>query len=477
MIFNSFQFIWLFPLIFAVYWICHRFNRPHFVLSKYVLLAISYGVYMQWSVTFGMVLLFVTLVTYAGALLVEHARSRRKSLIYIWVSVLLTLAPLLTFKYFNFVSLSVDALLRWAGLAVSSAPPTVSWLVPLGLSFYTFQALGYLWDVYRHKIDAERNPVNYMLFIAFFPQILCGPISKASDLLPQLRRPADFSYSQGVQGLRLILWGIFLKVVVADRLGLYVDTIYMDYARYSGTSAILAAIFYSLQIYGDFAGYSFIAVGVARLLGVNLIINFRRPYFAQSVSDFWKRWNISLTKWLTEYVYIPLGGSRRGKTRTYINIMVTFLVSGIWHGANWTFILWGLIHGGCQVVEKAAGLNRLQSHGFVRLLRTAIVFVIVTLAWVYFRMPTIADASGLIVHMAALGAPYVDTTTFGYAATGVAVMLAAELIMENRHRLYERLSLGGGAVRLVRWSVYLMLLTLTVLTGVLDSGQFIYVMF
>lgn len=473
MIFNSFQFIWLFPLIFVIYWVCRHFNRPHFALSKYALLVISYGVYMQWSVFFGGVLLFVSIATFFGALAIDRFRQYRKPLI--WLSVLAALSPLLTFKYFNFISHSGASVLQWIG--IDAAAPELSWVVPLGLSFYTFQALGYLWDVYRNKIPAETNAVNYLLFVAFFPQILCGPISKASSLLPQLRNPAPFSYSQAVSGLRFILWGMFLKVVVADRLGLYADQVYPAYEAHTGTTCIIAAIFYSLQIYGDFAGYSCIAVGVARLLGIGLIVNFRRPLFAQSVSDFWKRWNISLTKWLTDYVYIPLGGSRRGTFRTYLNIIVTFLVSGLWHGANWTFIFWGILHGGCLVIEKALGINRLQSKGILRLLRTLLTFGIVTIAWIYFRMPGIGDANAFIAHMADFGRPYTDIPTFIYAATGVIILLLFEYMREIRPPLYSRLSQGSGAIRPLRWFAYLNLLALILLTGVLDSAQFIYVMF
>lgn len=473
MIFNSFQFIWLFPLIFIIYWICRRFDRSHFLLSKYVLLIISYGLYLQWSVFFGLVLMFVSMTTYLGALAISKKPQFRKTLI--WGSVILTLLPLLTFKYFNFITLSGASVLQWIG--IDAAAPQFSWVVPLGLSFYTFQALGYLWDVYRKKISAESNLLNYLLFVAFFPQILCGPISKADSLLPQLRNPRIFSYSQGVSGLKFILWGLFLKVVVADRLGLYVDTIYADYNIYSGTSSIIAAIFYSLQIYGDFSGYSFIAVGVARLLGIDLIINFRRPIFAQSVSDFWKRWNISLTKWLTDYIYIPLGGSRRGKLRTYLNIMITFLVSGIWHGANWTFIFWGILHGGCQVIEKALGINKLSSHGIIRLLRTIAVFAIISIAWIFFRMPSISEANSLIAHMTEFGTPFIDSLIFGYATIGISILLIVEFILEIKPKLYSKLSCGIGMIKAIRWSAYITLLTLILLIGVLDSSQFIYVIF
>lgn len=473
MIFNSFQFIWLFPIIFVIYWICRKFDRSHFEISKYALLIISYGVYMQWSLFFGFVLLFVSLTTYGGAIALSRHRRHARALM--WISVLATLAPLLTFKYFNFISQSGASVLQWIG--IDAAPAEISWVVPLGLSFYTFQALGYLCDVYYDKIKPETGLVNYLLFIAFFPQILCGPISRAESLLPQLRNPRQFSYAQAVSGLRLILWGVFLKVVIADRVGMYVDTVYANYLHYSGSSSILAAVFYSIQIYGDFAGYSYIAVGVARLLGIDLVINFRRPYMAQSVSGFWKRWNISLTRWLTSYIYIPLGGSRKGKIRTYFNIVATFLVSGIWHGANWTFIFWGLLHGFCQVVEKALGLNKIESHGIVRVLRTAVTFTLVTLAWVYFRMPDIAYANKVIGHMFSFGTPYIDTKTMTYACLGLVVMFALEFIMELRARLYTRLATTGGALRVVRWTVYLSLLMIILLTGVLDSSQFIYVIF
>ena len=225
-----------------------------------------------------------------------------------------------------------------------------------------------------------------------------GPISKADELLPQIKKEHKFDYNQGVQGLKYLLWGMFLKLVLADRLGLYVDKVAADYMMYNGGTCMLAAVFYSLQIYGDFAGYSLMAIGVAKTLGFDLINNFKRPYFAISITDFWKRWHISLTRWLTQQVYIPLGGSRCGKIKNYWNILVTFLVSGIWHGANWTFIVWGLIHGFVQIVEKALGLNKKDSKGFVRLVRIVVTFSLVTVAWVFFRMPTLGDALRIIGH-------------------------------------------------------------------------------
>ncbi|MDE6394441.1 MAG: MBOAT family protein [Duncaniella sp.] len=473
MIFNSFQFIWLFPLIFVIYWAVRSGNRGYF-FAKYALLAISYGVYLQWSLTFGAILLTVTAITYISAriLSVTDTPSRRKAVI--WIGVLATLAPLILFKYFNFITQAGASVLAWIG--IDTPPQSLSWVVPLGLSFYTFQALGYLWDVYRHKIKAETNWWDYMLFVSFFPQLLCGPISTAAELLPQIKTPRPFEYSAGVKGLRYILWGMFLKVVVADRLAVYVDTVYSSYTNFDGSSCALASLFYTLQIYGDFAGYSYMAVGVAELLGISLIMNFRRPYFATSVSEFWKRWNITLTRWLTTYVYIPLGGSRRGKVRTYRNILVTFLVSGIWHGANWTFILWGMIHGVFQCIEKFFGLNARVSHGITRAIRTLVTLLIVNMAWIYFRAPDIDTANRFIARIFTRwdGHLFIDSRTMSHAFAAIAIAFIVETWMEYGRRSFDKIFNSSAAIR---WSAYCILMIMILTCGVLDSGQFIYVQF
>lgn len=470
MIFNSFQFIWLFPLIFAAYWAASRFSSKGSGIAKYLLLVVSYGVYAQWSLAFASVLLLVTALTYFGARALESRPNLRTPIIYI--SVLATLAPLLLFKYFNFITEAGASALAWIG--IDTPPARLSWVVPLGLSFYTFQALGYLWDVYRHQLKAERNWWDYMLFVSYFPQLLCGPISKASELLPQLKAHRDFDYSRAVSGLRMVLWGMFLKVVIADRAGLYVDTVYGDFSAYTGTTLLVASLMYTLQIYGDFAGYSYIAVGVSRLLGIDLIVNFRRPYLAQSVSGFWRRWNISLTRWLTTYVYIPLGGSRRGRGRTYGNIMITFLVSGLWHGANFTFILWGALHGVAQVIEKALGINKIESRGILRLIRILVTVAIVNLGWILFRSPSVAEAFDYIGRIFTWGSLYVDTKTFAHVAAGLAVMAAVEIWMEFGPRGFRRFL---GCSRTLRWAAYIALTLMILTMGVLDSGQFIYVQF
>ena len=358
---------------------------------------------MNWKPAYALVLLEVTLVTYFGGQVLQinddgaKARgNKRKRLV--WLFVLLGILPLLVFKYYNFLNDSISVGLACFGLQF--ALPGLNWAIPVGISFFTFQAVGYMLDVYHGRVKAEKNILDYVLFVSFFPQVMSGPISKVNELLPQIKNPHTFNYEQGKQGLKHLLWGMFIKLVIADRLGLFVDTVYANYIYYSGATCFVASIFYTLQIYCDFAGYSLIAIGIARTLGFNLINNFKRPYFATSITDFWRRWHISLTRWLTQQIYIPLGGSHCSKPRTYWNIFVTFMVSGIWHGANWTFVVWGCMHGIFQIVEKALGWQKYEGKNWaVKSVRIIITFLLVNFAWVFFRMPIIGDAFVMIRRM------------------------------------------------------------------------------
>ena len=432
---------------------------------------------MNWKPTFALVLLAITLVTYGGRYVLDKQAvnggklkdksSRRKRLI--WLFAVLSLLPLLVFKYYNFVNESVWSLLSSLGLRYELHG--LNWAIPVGISFFTFQAVGYLFDVYYQRIKAEKSIVDYTLFVCFFPQIFSGPISKANELLPQIKEEHKFNYQQGVQGLKFLLWGMFLKLVLADRLGLYVDKVAANYDMYSGGTCVLSAIFYSLQIYGDFAGYSLMAIGVAKTLGFNLINNFNRPYFSVSITDFWRRWHISLSRWLKDYVYIPLGGSRCSKLRNYWNIFVTFLVSGIWHGANWTFIVWGLIHGFAQIIEKALGWNNKESKGVVKLLRIVGTFVLVTVAWIFFRMPTLSDAVLFIKHgVTDFGSPEVlSITNFAIYLMAIALVV----FKETREEFFPS-KLRFLNNRYVRWAEYVVVFSLILLCGALDSGSFIY---
>lgn len=475
MIFNSFQFLWLFPIIFAIYYMVNYFfsNRkcnPR--ASNILLLVISYLLYLQWNPAYTLILFGVTLCTYFSAILIENKNAYGKKKYIIYSGIVISLLPLIIFKYYNFIIDSFKTIFSYFGIELGISG--LNWAVPIGLSFFTFQAIGYLWDVYYKKIEAERDLPNYMLFVAFFPQILSGPISKASSLLPQIKSNRFFDYDKAVQGLKLLLWGFFLKTVLADRLGIYVDTVYNNYQYYSGFTLFITSIFYSFQIYGDFAGYSLMAIGVGRLLGFDLINNFNRPYFSASITEFWRRWHISLSTWLKDYIYIPLGGSRCSKIRSYYNIFITFLVSGIWHGANWTFVIWGLIHGLIQVIEKMFGMQKCESKGLIKLGRIILTFLIVNFAWIFFRMPTFESAFDIIgkIFTDVNGNFFMEIPTIPYSIFALFILLTKELFEE-----YSKVSLINNQNIIIRWTTYITLTLTILMLGVFDSTQFIYVNF
>ena len=481
MIFNSFQFIWLFPLIFIGYYLLSyllsgKFPERQRKISNALLLIVSYGLYAQTNMAYTLILLGVTLITYLFALLIERSDTDKRKKHLIVCGAFLALLPLLVFKYYNFIINTTQSFLE----SIHSAPlhfPGLNWAIPLGISFFTFQAVGYLMDVYYQRIKAEHNLWDYMLFVSFFPQIMSGPISKAKDLLPQIKTCRKFDATMATQGLKWFVWGLFLKVMMADRLGMYVDKVLDNYMFNSGTSCLLAVVYYSFQIYGDFAGYSFMAMGVGKLMGFNLINNFQRPYLSTSITDFWRRWHISLSTWLKDYVYIPLGGSRCSKGRNYWNIFVTFLVSGIWHGANWTFIFWGILHGVFQVIEKMLGWQKCTtSSKLIRFSRILLTFVLVSIAWIFFRQPTIGDAFGVIERIltehGALFKPSNKDVVFSLLSIGIVV--CADLMREFQTKNFYRLVQAPIAIR---WCMYYALLLLILLSGVFDSSQFIYVSF
>lgn len=353
----------------------------------------------------------------------------------------------------------------------------INLIAPIGVSFYTFQAVGYLFDVYYKRISSEKNLLDYMLFVCFFPQILSGPISKAKDLLPQIKSIRPFRYNAAVQGLRFLLWGFFLKVVMADRLALYVDTVLDNYQYNSGVSCFVASLCYTFQIYGDFAGYSLMAIGTGRLMGFELINNFNKPYLSVSITEFWRRWHISLSRWLKDYVYIPLGGSRCSKKRNYGNIFITFLVSGIWHGANWTFIVWGCLHGLFQILEKALGCQKYQGNStLIKCMRILVTFMVVNFAWLVFRMPTIEDAWNCFIRMFTCGGGLLITERTTILLMGLSVLIT--VVKDIIEELYPKNNLCFNSNNIFyRWSSYCLLLLYILLFGVFDSSQFIYVSF
>lgn len=480
MIFNSFQFIWLFPVIFVGYYLLHALfknsskERVRRWGNAFLLIA-SYGLYIQWNPAYALILLGVTAVTYLTALLIERkeAYGRKKYIIY--TGGVIVLLPLCVFKYYNFITESAADFLAQMNIATSI--PGLNLAIPVGISFFTFQAIGYLWDVYYQRIKAEHDWWDYMLFVSFFPQIMSGPISKAKDLLPQIKSYRSFNEQDAAQGMKWFLWGMFLKLMMADRLAMYVNPVFDNYQYNSGTSCMVASVLYTFQIYGDFAGYSFMAIGVGKLMGFDLINNFNRPYLSTSITDFWRRWHISLSTWLKDYVYIPLGGSRCSKAICYLNIMVTFLVSGIWHGANWTFVLWGVMHGVFQVVEKALGMQKCESKR-VRIVipRIIVTFLIVTIAWIFFRVPTIGDGFAFIERIFTdYGAVLKPVNThILFSAFALLTVSATDIMNEF---FPDRFRLIGSRNRYVRWATYYVLALMIFLCGVFDSSQFIYVSF
>ena len=464
MLFNSVHFLLFFPVVCALFF-CWRSVGSR---NVFLLLA-SYYFYMNWQPVYALLLLTSTLITYFAALLMAKSelQSVRRRL-WLTLSIVLNLSILFLFKYYQFVADNVTALFCHWGIDLGM--PEFPWLLPVGISFYTFQALGYSFDVYRGHISAERNLITYALFISFFPQLVAGPIERSSHLLPQFKKWHSFSYDDAMTGLRWMLWGYFLKLALADRCGIYVDAIYNNLEYHNGTSYLIASLLFPFQIYGDFAGYSLTAIGAARVMGFRLMENFRRPYFAATVSEFWRRWHISLSSWFKDYVYIPLGGNRVSRPRGYFNVMMTMMISGIWHGANWTFIVWGTLHGLMQCIEKMLGLGRASFKGIRRLVHVFITFFWVSAAWVFFRADSVSDAMTVLTGICLRpGWPKLNLADWMAAAVALLILFGKEWRDERgktvcRTRLTEH-------VRMAMMCAYLLLF------GVLNGDQFIYFQF
>ena len=444
--------------------------------KKIFLITISYLLYINWDAAYSLILSGITLITFYGAKIISNTPTIHKRHILIALFTTLAFLPLLIFKYYNFIITSVTQILTDIGFRFEL--PGLNWAIPIGISFFSFQAIGYLLDVYHNRIKAEHNIIDYTLFVSFFPQITSGPISKAEDLIPQLKNLKPFEYAKAASGLKFLLWGMFLKVVVADRLGIFVNAVYENYQFYSGIDCFIASVFYSIQIYGDFAGYSLMALGIAKCLGIDLINNFERPYLATSITSFWKRWHISLTQWLTRQIYIPLGGSRTSKIKTYRNILITFIVSGIWHGANWTFIIWGAFHGIIQIIEKALSIQKeTHKNKLIAIIRIIITFLLVNFAWIIFRIPSIDETWDIItkIFTSFSGDILANTNNSDklLMLTGILILLIKEITEEffNGEKLWSRINFGG------RFIIYTILFIMIISIGVLDSGQFIYVSF
>ena len=479
MLFNSLTFAVFLPIVFAAYWLLpHRFRWI-------LLLAASYYFYMSWNVKYVVLILLTTVVSYLAAIGIEHSRTMRQKKCWLAGAAVISLGILFVFKYFNFAMDSLAAVMGM--LAIPMHPVTLKLLLPVGISFYTFQTLSYVVDVYRGKCAAEKHFGMYALFVSFFPQLVAGPIERTTNLLPQLKREQTFSYSKASYGLKLMAWGFFKKIVVADTLAVYVNNVYGNLSSHTGLSLIVASVFFAFQIYCDFSGYSDIAIGVSKLLGIDLMQNFRSPYFSGSVKEFWSRWHISLSTWFRDYVYIPLGGNRCGKLRHKLNLLITFLVSGLWHGANWTYVIWGGLHGLVQIVETTVRPKKTQvSRGWKQVLSVLLVFVFTTAAWVFFRAENLSDAIYVFLHAFDHITSPVQYVMQGLTGMALTVLSCFEiLLMLAVLLLFDFFSLKQDAIvrisemkPVLRWTIYVVFLLLMLyLLPTNPSGQFIYFQF
>ena len=472
MLFNSFTYAIFLPVVFLLYWLPIKRNTRGW--QNVILLIASYFFYCCWDWRFAFLIAFTSASSYTSALYIEKGRGRK---FWLTVNLVVNLCILGFFKYFGFFVESFKALLGLFGVTVDS--PALQIILPVGISFYTFQALGYTIDVYRGKLPASRNILQFFTFIAFFPQLVAGPIERASRLLPQFDKARVFDYDQAVDGFSLIVKGLILKLVIADRLAVFVDGVYNHPSAASGLSVVLAVVFFAFQLYADFYSYSEIARGSAKLLGMELMLNFRRPYLSSSFKDFWKRWHISLSSWFTDYVYIPLGGNRRGTARRVLNVFVVFLLSGLWHGASWTFVGWGL----CCALFMVALDKPLSHTERIPLLNPLIIFSLWALSLVLFRAQRFADAVQLFSSLGFGGAESLFSFGLGKAellSAGIFILLLCiqEWVSEHRGEVLQRMYLKAPAyVRMLCVLAALLVLVFLGRYGIGSESKFIYFQF
>ena len=397
MIFNSIIFLTFMPLVFITYW---SLKKSPLIYQNLVLLIASYIFYGWWDWRFLILIAISTITDFVIGKKISNSFKKNKKKVLLIISLLINIGLLGFFKYFNFFITSIQESIESLGFIVNTW--TLNIILPVGISFYTFQTLSYSIDIYRGKIKHTNDLISFAVFVSFFPQLVAGPIERASHLLPQFLKKREFNYQFAISGISLITYGLFKKLVIADRLAIYVNNIFAEIDNSNTISLLLGIIFFSFQIYADFSGYSLIARGISKLLGFNLMVNFNKPYLANNISEFWKRWHISLSTWFRDYLYIPLGGNRVSTLKNYYNLIIVFLISGLWHGANWTFIIWGAIHGFYiiiyliykKLVKPKKTVNKIR-----QLVNISIVYLLVTFAWIFFRASSYDQAFEYIYKM------------------------------------------------------------------------------
>ncbi len=486
MLFNSIEFAIFLPIVFLLYWFATKGN---FKLQNILLLVSSYFFYSCWDWRFLFLLIFSTILDYFTGIKIHEAASPRKSKFWLWLSICVNLGFLGIFKYYNFFASSFADGLSLLGFQANFW--TLQVILPVGISFYTFHGLSYVIDIYNDRIKLERNFINYSVFVSFFPLLVAGPIERASHLLPQIIKKREFNYAQSVDGMRQILWGLFKKIVVADNCAECTNQIFSTFQSQSGSMLFLGAVFFAFQIYSDFSGYSDIAIGTAKLFGIDLLRNFAFPYFSRDIAEFWRRWHISLTSWLRDYVYIPLGGSRGSKKQAIRNTFIIFLVSGFWHGANWTFIVWGGFHAilflplilfkrNRKYLNTVAEGKSLPS--FKELFQMLSTFFLVVIGWIFFRSETIMQAVDYIKRIFRFDSQFFDTSTFIdfkghlsfytilFSVLSILLLIFTEWMHRNKSHGLDISNRKG------RWPIYIVLcLLIYVCQG--GSSAFIYFQF
>lgn len=473
MTFASVEYLIFFPTVFMLYWMLGRTKT----IQNMLIVAASLVFYGWWDWRFLGLLLVTVLTTFYGGAFIQKADGNRKRQKWISAAVIvLNLGILFFFKYYNFFIQSFIDVFSLFGKELSGS--TLKIILPVGISFYTFTALSYTIDVYQRRAEATKDLLAYCAYTMFFPSILSGPISRATKQLPQYFQKREFCYDKAVEACKFILMGAVMKLCLADRLGIYVDTVYANIPQHNGTTLMFASVLYTIQIYADFAGYSMMAVGSGKLLGIELQTNFIRPYFSKTVTEFWRRWHISLTTWFRDYIYFPLGGNRVSKARWMLNTMIVFTVSGLWHGAAYTFLIWGALHGACMIAERLLYGKRIKEISdrltFPNILRMLLTFCIVSFAWIFFRAETIGDATSIISKIfLSHGSLFIDVNTLSMAFLAFVIVFMYDFTQE----FGVRLKLLNSRFTVVRYATAAFLICYIIGFGVLNSGSFIYFQF
>lgn len=484
MLFNSFHFLVFFIVVTSLYFALPYKNR------WFLLLISSCYFYMAFVPIYILILGFTIVIDYFAGIYIENATGKKKKF-YLIFSLIANIGVLAIFKYYNFINTNLSFLLH--GFALSNPLPYLSILLPIGLSFHTFQAMSYTIEVYRGNQKAERHFGIYSLYVMFYPQLVAGPIERPQNLLHQFREHFDFNYERVTSGLRLMAWGLFKKVVIADRLAIVVDTVYNNPEQHNSLTLIIATIFFAFQIFCDFSGYSDMAIGAARVMGFKLMTNFDKPYQSKSIHEFWKRWHISLSTWFRDYFYISLGGNRVSIPRWYLNLFLVFLVSGLWHGANWTFVIWGALHGFYLVFalitkgfrEKFNKIFFLDRFPIISALTT---FALVSFAWIFFRANNVQSAfyiaknifTGIPDLISKLQSHQSIYKYVGLSTNEIILSIALILFLETIHYIQTKINISEIFIRkpfYFRWAVYYGLVLAILFLGVYENRQFIYFQF